>query len=374
MTDSRLDKARALLVERTLAALVISTAHSRRYLTGYTAEDDPPDESAGIAIISRELAVLITSKNNVEWARDEAPGWDVLGQRYPWAIDVAEVLSNAGVKTVGFEEEALSVRDFNEINERSGRAWTLVPLDSAVTQLRMIKDEREIEHLAKAAAITDAALLEALARLDEGMTELELARELEDAMRRLGSAGPGFGTIVASGPNAARPHHANGQRKISPGEPVVIDMGARWEGYTADLTRTICLGEPTPKLQTIYTIVLNAQQAVLEGVRAGMLGRAIDALARDVIVAAGYGDAFIHGLGHGVGLQIHEGPSAGQRSTEADVMEAGMSLTVEPGIYIPDWGGVRTEDLIIITEEGSRNLTTAPKVPAVRDMLSGVNQ
>jgi Xaa-Pro aminopeptidase len=374
MSNARLSRARALLAERDLDALVISNANSRRYLTGYTAEDHPPDESAGVAVVTNDLAVLITSKNNVDWAREEAPGWDVVGQRYPWAIDVAETLTNAGAKQVGFEEEALSVRDYREIETRSGGGWSLAPLDGAVTRLRLIKDDAEIEHLAKAAAITDAALLEALARLDEGMTELELARELEDAMRRLGSPGPGFGTIVASGPNAARPHHANGHRAIMEGEPVVIDMGALWEGYTADLTRTVCLGDPTPMLETVYTIVLDAQQAVLDGVRGGMLGKDVDALARDVITAAGYGDKFIHGLGHGVGLQIHEGPSAGQRSTNADVIESGMSLTVEPGIYIPEWGGVRTEDLLIITEDGSRNLTTAPKYPAVRDMLAGVKQ
>jgi Xaa-Pro aminopeptidase len=374
MSDARLTRARALLAARNVDALVISNAYSRRYLTGYTAEDHPPDESAGVAIVTHDRAVLITSKNNVEWAKEEAPGWDVLGQRYPWAIDVAEVLTDAGAKVVGFEEEALSVRDFKEIESRSDGSWILVPLDASVTKLRIIKDDVEVTHLAQAAAVTDASLLEALARLDEGMTELQLARELEDAMRRLGSAGPGFGTIVASGPNAARPHHANGHRKISAGEPVVIDMGALWEGYTADLTRTVCLGDPTPKLQTVYNIVLNAQQAVLDGVRGGMLGKDVDALARDVITAAGYGPQFIHGLGHGVGLQIHEGPSAGQRSTDADVIEAGMSLTVEPGIYIADWGGVRIEDLLIITESGSQNLTTAPKVPAVRDMLAGVKQ
>ncbi len=374
MTDSRLDRARRLLAERSLDALVISNANSRRYLTGYTAEDHPPDESAGVVVITADRNVLITSKNNVDWAREEAPGWEVIGQRYPWAIDVAEILNDPAVKYVGFEEEALSVRDFDNINRRLKEKRLMKPLEMSVSLIRAIKDEREIDILAQAAAVTDAALLEALAQLDEGMTERELQRRIEDAMRRLGSAGPGFGTIVGSGPNGARPHHASGARRIASGEPVVIDMGALWEGYTADLTRTICLGDPTPKLETVYNVVLDAQQAVLDGVRAGMLGKPVDALARDVITAAGYGEHYIHGTGHGVGLQIHEAPSAGQRSTDADVIEAGMTLTVEPGIYLPDWGGVRIEDLIIITEEGSRNLTTAPKKPAVRDMLAGASQ
>lgn len=374
MTDARLSRARTLLSERNVDALVVSNANSRRYLTGYTAEDHPPDESAGVAVITADQAVIITSKNNVDWAKEEAPGWTVVGQHYPWAIDVAEILNESGVQSVGFEEEALSVRDYNEIESRSNGSWNLTPLEMAVTMLRVIKDEQEIEHLANAAAVTDASLLEALAHLDEGMTELQLQRLLEDAMRRLGSAGPGFGTIVASGPNAARPHHATGARKIAAGEPVVIDMGALWEGYTADLTRTICVGDATPQLETVYNVVLDAQRAVLNGVRPGMHGKDVDALARDVITAAGYGEQFIHGLGHGVGLQIHEAPGAGLRSTDADVMEAGMSLTIEPGVYLPEWGGVRIEDLVIIIEDGCRNLTTAPKKPAVRNMLAGAKR
>lgn len=371
MTDARLARARALLGERDLDALLITNAHNRLYLTGYTGHDSPPDESAGVAVIGAQSATLITSKNNTAWAAEEAPRWEVIGWSLPWAGDVATKLRELGARRVGFEEEALSVGDFDRLREAvSDAEW--LPLKGAITQLRAIKDEREIETLARASAITDASLLEALAQLDEGMTELDLQHLIHDAMRRLGSPGPGFPIIVASGPNAARPHHATGSRVIAPGEPVVIDMGAEVDGYRADLTRTVCLGEPTSLLATVYTIVLDAQRAVLDGVRAGVSGKDVDSLARDVIGAAGYGEQFVHGLGHGVGLQIHEAPSAGQRST--DVMQAGMSLTVEPGVYIPEWGGVRIEDLIIITEDGNRNLTTAPKFPAVADMLSGATR
>jgi len=369
MNDARLARARDLLKQRELDAIVISNGLSRRYLTGYTGADHPPDESSGIAVIGPSSAHLIVSKNNTEWATQEAPGFEVTGWTLPWAGDVVASLDAIGARQVGFEEEALSVADFKRLNEAAGDRIAWLPLESSVTKLRLLKDEHEIEILARAAQITDAALLEGLADLDDGMTERELAGRFHDAMRRLGSPGPGFDIIVASGPNAARPHHSPGDRPIRPGEPVVIDMGALYEGYTADLTRTVCLGEPTPELTSVYTIVLNAQQAVLASLRAGLSGKEVDTLARDVITAAGYGDQFIHGLGHGVGLHIHEGPSAGQCSS--DTMQAGMSLTVEPGIYIPGWGGVRTEDLVIIEAHGIRNLTTAPKQVAVRDMLAG---
>jgi Xaa-Pro aminopeptidase len=370
MNEARLTRARDLLTERELDALVISNGHSRRYLTGYIGEDHPPDESAGITVIGPSSTRLIVSKNNMEWAAEEAPSFTVTGWTLPWAGDVISALDEIGAKRVGFEEEAISVANFRLLTEATGDRIAWLPLEGTVSKLRVIKDDREIDILCRASRITDAALLEGLAELDEGMTEIELAARFHDAMRRLGSPGPGFNIIVASGPNAARPHHAPGDRRIMPGEPVVIDMGATVEGYTADLTRTICLGEPTPEIASVYTIVLDAQRAVLASLRAGLTGKEVDQLARDVIAAAGHGDHFIHGLGHGVGMQIHEGPSAGLRSS--DVMQTGMSLTIEPGIYIPGWGGVRTEDMVIIEDNGCRNLTTAPKVVAVRDMLAGV--
>ncbi len=178
-------------------------------------------------------------------------------------------------------------------------------------------------------------------------------------MRRHGASDPGFPTIVASGPNAARPHHAPTDRTIQPGEPVIIDMGARFDGYTADLTRTVWVGEPDPRLAEIHPIVERANAAAQSAVRSGVSGRAVDATARRVIADAGYGDAFIHGLGHGVGLAIHERPSAGQQSD--DTLEAGNTLTIEPGIYLPGWGGVRIEDIGIVTADGFDCLTTARK-------------
>jgi Xaa-Pro aminopeptidase len=191
------------------------------------------------------------------------------------------------------------------------------------------------------------------------MTERAVADRIELLMREHGAQGPAFPTIVASGPHAARPHHEPGDRRLAPGEPIVIDMGARLGGYCADLTRTVCLGAPAEPFASIYNIVLAAQETALGAIRPGMRGRDADAVARDAIAAAGYGDRFIHGLGHGLGIKVHEAPSVGRRSD--DVLRPGQVVTVEPGVYVEDWGGVRIEDVGVVTEDGLRDLTRAPK-------------
>jgi Xaa-Pro aminopeptidase len=372
MSSKRIERARALLVERNLDALVISNPYSRRYLTLHTGDDHGPDESGGIAIVGREAAKLIISTNNAEWAASESPDFEIIGWTLPWHDDVAEALKAIGASRVGFEEEALSVADYRKLLAETGERVEWIALEGAIDNLRIIKDEAEIAAIAKASAITDQALTSALSRLEAGDSELDLKRMLEDAMRALGADGPGFGTIVASGPNAARPHHSSGDRRIQPGEPIIIDMGAEVDGYKADLTRTVCIGEPTPELAKVYTIVLDAHRAALASIRAGATGKDVDDAARNVISAAGYGDQFIHGLGHGVGLRIHEGPSASQRSSH--VLAAGMTLTVEPGIYIPGWGGVRIENLVVVEEDGCRDLTSVPTRLAVSEMIAGVQE
>jgi len=200
----------------------------------------------------------------------------------------------------------------------------------------------------------------ATANLQPGITERQLAWKIERQMRENGAEGPAFPTIVAGGPHGARPHHSATDRAIEAGEPVVIDMGARLAGYAGDLTRTIWIGEPSPRLQAVYTAVDTAQRAALAAIRAGMTGQEADAVARDEITAAGYGDAFVHGLGHGLGIRVHESPSLGRVSS--DRLQPGHVVTVEPGIYLPDWGGVRIEDVGVVEEQGLRLLTGAPKV------------
>ena len=225
--------------------------------------------------------------------------------------------------------------------------------------MRSDKEPSEIELMADAILLTDEVFDAATTNLSVGTTERELARRIEHAMRERGAEGPAFPTIVAAGPHGARPHHAPGDRPIATGEPVVIDMGARLGGYAADLTRTIWVGEPTTRLRAVYNIVESAQRAALGVLRAGVSGQSVDAVAREAIAAAGHGDEFTHGLGHGRGIRVHEAPSLGKASE--DLLEVGQVVTVEPGIYLTGWGGVRIEDVGVVEADGFRVLTGAPK-------------
>jgi len=243
-----------------------------------------------------------------------------------------------------------------------------VELESAegvVEALREVKDAAELATLRRAVAITDAAIGEVIPRLRPEMSERQAAWMLEVAMRERGADGLSFPIIVAAGPNSALPHAQPGDGPLGEGRPIVIDMGALVDGYHADMTRTVCLGQPDAKFQEIYPIVLEAQRCALEGLRPGLRCNAVDALAREHIAAAGYGDSFSHGLGHGVGLEIHEGPSlrraAPGKEQSGPRLQAGNVTSVEPGIYLEGWGGVRIEDLALITEGGCEVLSQAAK-------------
>jgi len=354
----RLQRLRQLLTERGLDAVLITHPSNRFYLSGYTGEDLPPDESAGILLVSPDVAVVMTSPNNVGWARSEAAGFEAIPWQRPWIKSVAEQIKQRGWRRLGFEENATLVATHRDLlSELDGAE--LVALGDAVDQLRRVKEPAELAALAAAIALTDEVFVAATAGLQPGITERELAWRIEREMRERGAEGPAFETIVASGPHSARPHHRATDRPIGPGEPVIIDMGARLRGYNGDLTRTIWLGEPDARLREIYPIVAAAQHAALAAMRPGVSGKDADAAAREVIAAAGFDDAFLHGLGHGLGVRVHEAPSAGP--TSQDVLQAGEVVTLEPGIYLPGWGGVRIEDVGVIEASGVRVLTRAPK-------------
>lgn len=357
--SSRLDNLRALLVEKGLDGIVITDQWNRRWLTGYTDYDHAPNESGGIALVGPTTAAMVLSSNNTAWASAEAPEFQVSDWTRPWTVGVAKTIKDLGWKRVGFEDQALIVSYFHELTKDLGSVAELVPVGTATADLRMVKDAEEMQLLERAIAVTDHVFAEAAAAIRPGMTEAEIARRIEDAYVPAGADGIGFHTIVASGPHAARPHHKPGSREVQEGEPIIIDMGGQVGGYTADLTRTIWLGEPSEQLLKINAIVAEANLAVLNFVKAGMTGIEGDGLARDVITAAGYGDQFTHGLGHGIGLRVHEAPSMSKTASEP--LPAGSVITVEPGIYIPGWGGVRIEDVIQLQNDGARVLTHAPK-------------
>jgi Xaa-Pro aminopeptidase len=357
--SDRLARLRAIFTGLGADGAIVTHATNRRYFSGFPASEDAPDESYGVLLVTRDRAVLFTSPTNLPWAvaSVQAPvvarAW-----RQPWQAFLGEELVSLGLRRVAFEDYALSVADHAAIASAAGGV-TLVPLAAAMQAVRAVKDDSEIAAIAEAARITDAALAAVLSDLRPSISEREVAWRLELAMRDLGAEATAFPVGVASGPHAARPHHDPTERAIAAGEPVVIDMGAAIDGYRADLTRTICLGEPPPIFRARYNTVLAAQEAALAGIRSGMTGRAADALAREVLTRSGYREQFVHGLGHGVGLLIHEFPSLGTRSD--DGLVPGHVITVEPGIYIEGWGGVRIEDLCVVTATGLDILSAAPK-------------
>lgn len=361
-TQETLARRRAALIERLrerdLAGCLLSSNSARGYFSGYLAESHDAVPAA-VLLAGVDRTVLLTSATNVEWARGEAPGIEIVAWQRPWWLTLGDLLDRIGWTTIGFQGDHLSVAAHTEVVGQFNGDTTFFDLGDLPDQLRAVKDETEILTLQRAAMITDRAFTEVTANLAAGTTERELALRLDRSMQDHGATGPGFPTIVASGPNAARPHHAPTDRAIQLGEPVIVDMGARFDGYTADLTRTVWVGEPDQRLSSVYAVVAGANAVAQAATRAGVSGRDLDGIARRYIADAGYGDAFIHGLGHGVGLEIHEAPSAGRQSS--DTLAAGNALTIEPGIYIPDWGGVRIEDMGIVTDDGFRRLSTAPK-------------
>ena len=357
--QDRLAALRNRLRAENLDAIVITHPSNRFYLTGYTGEDIPPNESAGHVVVSADRAVITASTTNSEQARQQAPGFEVFDRLRGLALADTIVLKEIGARRIGFEDEAILHRDFVTLRDETGGDVELVGVGALVDDLRAIKTAAEIDVIARAIDITDRALTRVAESIREGDTEREIAWRLDTAMRDLGADGPAFPTIVASGPNAALPHHHPGTRAIQSGEPIVIDMGAHLEGYCADLTRTVWVGEPSATLRAIYPVVLQALEAAEAGLRAGITGKQGDALARDVIARAGYGEDFGHSLGHGVGVRVHEGPNLSERN-EAP-LAPDQIVTIEPGIYLPGEGGVRIEDVGVIGPDGIRILTRAPK-------------
>lgn len=359
MQVKRLGRLREAMAKEGIPSLYTTHPYNRRYLTGYTGQDHMPNESAGAVLVTPDAQYLHVSRLNSEQARAEAPDFAIVA--YPKRDEMAQQIKDLGAKhlftRLGIEEKSILYATYQLLAEALPGV-ELVSVGDLVTNLRAIKDRDEIALLRRAQAITVAAFTDVSGRITVGMTEKEVAWELEKAVRAHGGEGLGFSTIVGAGPNGARPHHSVSDRKIQEGEPVVIDMGASYEGYSGDLTRTIVVGEPDDQFRRVYDVVLRAMRHAEEIAKPGMKGGDLDAAARAVIAEAGYGDNFIHTLGHGIGLQVHEGPGA--RTDGEDIFSPGMSLTIEPGIYLEGWGGVRIEDTIVFTETGIENLTAAP--------------
>jgi Xaa-Pro aminopeptidase len=358
----RIERLRAALPSQGLDGMLVSQPESRYYLSGYTGHDLPPRDSAGYLLITAAHAILLTDPRTTEQAQQESPDFEVVtyptGNHGPGSI--AETTGKLGVRHLGFEALHLPFAVWRAIGAALPLSTDFIPVDRLIDDLRVLKDAEELAWLQEAIDVLDRCLAHVLTRLEPGLTERQIARWVELYLIEH-AEGPSFPAIVASGPNASVPHAVPSERRIGEGEAIKIDIGARAGGYCSDMTRTVCLGQPhDPRLQEVHAIVLEAQEQAEKHVRPGMTGREADALAREVIARAGYGEAFLHGLGHGIGLEVHEPPWVSQ-SRGDEPLKSGMVFSVEPGIYLPGWGGVRIEDLVLLEETGARVLCHSPK-------------
>jgi Xaa-Pro aminopeptidase len=341
------DRLAAGLGERELELMLVTELVNVRYLTGFGGTN-------GACVCGPDTRIFLTDFRYTERARAEVEGWEVVTVRDDWLGGIGERLAGR----VGFEDDHVTVRLLQKLREKVGEGVELVAAGGNVEKLRRVKDAAEVEAIAAAAELADEVWRWSLERGLAGRSEREVARAAEARIRELGGD-PSFPAIAAAGPNGALPHAEPGERSIGRGELVVFDMGAKLDGYCSDGTRTFAVGEPGERARQVYETVREAQAAALEAVRAGIRGEELDGVARARIDAAGHKERFGHGLGHGVGLEVHEAPRVSPRSE--DVLDAGEVVTVEPGIYLPGELGVRIEDLVVVGEDGCRNLSGLPK-------------
>jgi len=379
----RLAGTRARMADAGLDGLLVANQQNRRYLTGFTHADGDFNESAGWVLVTPRTVSLITGtfhltglEHEIEESgvtlllNDDALSWDV----------AAKAAAGDNVRRLGFEKDWLSYDRYDRVRRALPAEVELVPCDDFVKHVRARKDDAELAVMRRAAGIADRAFARLLGQIHVSMTEREIATRLEDLMRAEGADSASFPTIVAGGPGGALPHAVPGDHAVAAGEPILIDFGCRVDGYCSDCTHTFCIGEPDPKLVELYDVLRRAQDAAVAALRAGVRrGRDVDAAARAVIAGAGYGDQFIHGLGHGVGLAIHEYPSLNRLKIDTPEQDAELTrvesipdatiVTNEPGIYIAGWGGVRLEDMLLVRGDTveiltERNPATLLRLPA----------
>ena len=347
----RRDRLVARLPELQVDALLVGALPSVRYLTGFTG-------SNAVVIVGAVGSVFLTDGRYGDQAAHEVPDLERAVSTNGFLGPLAEACRDLGIQRLGFEAAHLSVARWRELGDALGGV-ELVTTEGVVERLRWTKDREELRLLEQAQEATDQAFDAILDRLAIGMTERQVAHELEAAMRRAGADGVAFDPIVAFGEQAAEPHHAPGHRALEEGDVVKMDFGALWDGYHTDMTRTVAFGSAPPELRKLHDVVREAQQAAIDAIHPDVAAVEVDAAARRVVADAGYAESFPHGLGHGVGLQIHEGPWFHPESR--DTLPPGTVMTVEPGIYVTGLGGVRIEDVVEVTAEGARAIPTSTR-------------
>ncbi|MBA4494961.1 M24 family metallopeptidase [Paenactinomyces guangxiensis] len=349
--EQRIHRLRRRMEESDIGAFLVSHPVNRRYVTGFTG-------SSGVALITATEAILITDFRYLTQVKEQAPHMTLVQHKGPILETVAEQCRQLGVKSLAFEQDHLTFSQHQQL-EGFLNGIATDPVSDIVEELRMIKDEEELSVIRDAALIADRAFYQIIQEIKPGMKEKDVALRLEILMREMGASSSSFDIIVASGLRSALPHGTASDKVLEKGDLVTMDFGAYYQGYASDITRTIMLGQPNEKQKEIYDVVLEAQKCCIAQIRPGITGREADGVARDYITKHGYGDSFGHGTGHGLGLEVHEAPRLSIHGNT--VLAPGMVVTVEPGIYLPELGGVRIEDDVLITESGCEVLTHANK-------------
>ncbi|OIJ16861.1 Xaa-Pro dipeptidase [Anaerobacillus alkalilacustris] len=347
----RLTKLRETLKKNEIEGILIASNYNRRYITGFTG-------TAGVALITETEAKFITDFRYVEQASEQAVDFEIVQHKALLVDELATQIKNMGIEKLGFEKCHVSFAQYEEYKDWFENV-TLVPTSGIIENLRLIKDEQEIKILKEAAKIADAAFDHIIKYIKPGLTELDVSNELEFFMRKQGAESSSFDIIVASGLRSALPHGVASSKVIQTGELVTLDFGAYYKGYCSDITRTVAVGKPSSDLEKIYYTVLEAQIKGMKEIKAGLTGKEADDIIRDFISQKGYGEYFGHSTGHGLGMEVHEGPGLSKKSET--VLQPGMVVTVEPGIYISGVGGTRIEDDTVITKDGNDTLTFSTK-------------
>lgn len=350
MYKKRIEKLREKMAAKEIQSFLVISDPNRNYLSGFTGNES-------FTLITKDGAYFITDSRYTEQAKLQVKDFQILEYKGKIIDFIADLVNSKGIKNIAIEENIVTLSFYQEL--KSKYTGEILSGQKEIEDLRMIKSKDEIEKIKKAASIADNGFSHLLNFIKEGMTEREIALELEFFMKKQGASGLSFETIAASGNRSSLPHGAASEKVIKNGEFLTLDFGCIYQGYCSDMTRTVAIGDVSSKMIDIYNIVLEANMRVLKSIKEGIACKDIDAIARDYIREMGYGDNFGHGLGHGVGREIHEAPRLSPASDT--VLKSGMVVTDEPGIYLPGEFGVRIEDLVLVTEDGLEVLSKSPK-------------
>jgi Xaa-Pro aminopeptidase len=359
LIQNRITGVKNILLQNNIDTFMVLSEENRRYLSGFRGHDTQFDESAGALFISEAGLILATDSRYEEQALNEAPLYEIICCKEGLAKQIPSIINKLGTKRLGFESVRISYFEYMKMLDEiksSGINVDITETENIVETFRSVKDENEIKSIKDALSIAESVYIRILDLIRPGITEKEAAWLIEKGMREAGAESASFPTIVASGPNSALPHAIPSDRAIKEGEPILFDWGARLNGYCSDISRTIFIGKPDDQFIKIYNTVLDAQNKAIDAIRPGISSRSVDETARNHIESMGFGKRFGHGLGHGTGLSVHEQPRLSPHR-DSD-LESGMVFTVEPGIYIPGWGGVRLENMVVVRDGNAELLNS----------------